>query len=226
MASRPLFFLSLHLANAWAQTSTGFCLDPSASGPANKASCCSGSGNGQATVGSVLYEYTCNSYADNYAANPLGAKSAYACAELCSSDVDCHASSWQPRAGGAGGTCWLSGPGFTLIPDPTNLWVILVNTERAGHVVNPDPGIVVPANCDDEIAKAQDDCTAEKMNLIDNCTSEKDDLAKKCAASKDDCTHDKDALITKCTSEKVDLLTKCTIEKTICQRSVPRRRMI
>ena len=162
MASKSLFVLFLHVTRALAGTDA--CIDPNASGETNKASCCSGSGNGQATVDGVLYEYTCNSYADNYGSSALGAPSAYKCAELCSNDATCHASSWQPNSGVAGGNCWLSTAGFKLTPDQYNLWVILVNTGRAGHVVSPEPE--PEPSCDDELQKARKEWASEKDESI------------------------------------------------------------
>ena len=215
MASKSLFLLSIHLASAWGQASTGSCLDPLASGAANKETCCSGSGTGRAVVGSVLYEYTCNSYANNYGASSLSAGSAYACAELCTQDSSCHASSWQPLTGRSGGACWLSSAGFTLTPDPYNLWVILVNTERAGHVIDMEPP--VEETCDSELEQCQNDCTSEKEDLAKECNSQKEDLSKACDSDKTDltnkCTSEKNDLTKKCTSEKDDLTKKCTSEK-------------
>ena len=221
MTSKSIIFLTFHLVGAWAQSTTGACLDPQSLGPANKAACCSGSGNGEATVGTVLYEYTCNSYADNYYRGPLGAENAYSCAELCTKDNNCHASSWQPTTGSTGGSCWLSSEKFTLRPDQHKLWVILVNTDRAGHVVNPEPEIEpeVPAvpDCDEEVRESQIICQSEKDDLNKSCTSEKDDLTKRCTSEKDDltkkCTSEKDDLTKKCTSEKDDLTKRCTSEK-------------
>lgn len=223
MSSKSLFLLSIHLASAWGQAGTGSCLDPLASGAANKASCCSGSGTGQAVVDSVLYEYTCNSYANNYGSSSLSAPSAYACAQHCSRDASCHASSWQPLTGRSGGACWLSGAGFTLKPDPYKFWVILVNTERAGHVINPEPPMDPPVEppveptCDDELEKCQSDCASEKDDLTTECNSQKDDLNNKCNSEKDDlskgCDSDKTDLTKKCASEKDDLTKQCTSEK-------------
>ena len=155
MTSKSLLILSLQLAGAWA--STDACLNPGSTGSANKESCCAGSGNGQANVGGTLYEYTCNSYANNYGGSALSAASAHECAELCSKDSSCHASSWQPSPGRAGGSCWLSSAGFKLTPDPYKLWVILVNTERAGHVVNPLQVVPDCQECEAENKQCQHD---------------------------------------------------------------------
>ena len=173
MAYKSLSLLSLSLTGVWA--STDACLSPDTNGQANKASCCAGSGNGQAIVGDVLYEYTCNSYADRYAASSSSAVNAHDCAALCSKDSDCHASSWQPSPGG-GGSCWLSSAGFKLTPDPYKLWVVLVNTNRAGHVVDPQPvPVPEPLNCDDDVQTARNQCTSQKNEL-------KQKLDKECQA--------------------------------------------
>jgi hypothetical protein len=94
MAFKWFFFLSFHLSAAWANNEP--CFDPNAATSDNKASCCAGSGTGQASVGGVLYEYTCNSYADHFGTAFVPASNAYEYAKACSADTICHASSWQP----------------------------------------------------------------------------------------------------------------------------------
>lgn len=173
MAYKSLSIFSLYLTGVWA--SRDACLSPDASGQANKASCCAGSGHGQAVVGDILYEYTCNSYADRYSHSVSGTISAYDCASACSKDIKCHASSWQPTSGG--GSCWLSSAGFKLTPDPYNLWVVLVNTERAGHVVDPAPAPTPeptpePVSCDEDIQTARNQCTTEKDQLTQRLDQE------------------------------------------------------
>lgn len=211
MASKSLLILSLSLTGAWA--STGTCLDPSASGDANKENCCSGTGNGQANVGGVLYEYTCNSYANNYGAAALSAPSAYKCAELCTDDSSCHASSWRPTSGGSGGVCWLSSAGFKLTDDKYKSWVILVNTNRAGHVVIPEIEPPAPADCEEQLNQAQDDCN----NLIK--THDKD-CQGKVKAEIDTCQA---AAQQKCDNEKtlLEQSLKAEYEKKLADQNPP-----
>lgn len=179
MAFQSILLLSFHLAATWAQPNNHSCLDPQSLGTINKDTCCSGSGEGQAKVGTVLYEYTCNSYANNYYGRSLDASNAYTCAELCTKDTSCHASSWKPNSGGLSGHCWLSSGDFTLTADKYNLWVILVNTERAGHVVSPDPkppieeGPTLEEAVADAKAEAEARCVIEKQLLGDQYASAK-----------------------------------------------------
>ena len=58
----------------------------------------------------------------------------------------------------------MSTAGFKLTPDPYNLWVILVNTGRAGHVVNPEPE--PKPSCGDELQKARKEWASEKDESI------------------------------------------------------------
>lgn len=209
MSSKALFLLSLHLAGVWAQD-TSACLDPNSSGAANKAACCSGTGNGRAIVDGVLYEYTCNSYANNFGPSSHGAKNAHACAQICLQDVNCHASSWQPESGGR---CWLSSDGFTLTEDRYKLWVILVNTERAGHVIPELPEITPPVeqNCDDEVQKAKDDCDAEKAQHDQGCQEKIKHEVDTCQSTAQ----------TKCDSDKAlleqSIKAQCTKELNDCE---------
>ena len=217
MTTKPLLLLSLHLVTSWAQSSSGSCLEPQSVASVNKAACCSGSGQGQEDVGGILYEYTCNSYANNYYGGARDAQNAYSCAEMCTKDANCHASSWQPNFNGNGGNCWLSSQSFALTPDPYNLWVILVNTGRAGHVVNPEPVTPIEKDCTDELANAHDDCASEKKTLIGTWATEKNDLntqhASDLAKCNNECASEKKDLINKCASEKKNLIGTCATEK-------------
>ena len=212
MSTKALSVLALHLAGVWAQVSISACLDPSVSGAPNKAACCAGTGTGRARVDGVLYEYTCNSYANNFGTSSHAAKNAHACAQICLQDPKCHASSWQPDSGGR---CWLSSEGFQLTEDKYKLWVILVNTERAGHVIPglPEPEITPPAeqNCDDEIKRVKDECDAEKAQHDQGCQEKIKYEVDTCQITAQ----------TKCDSEKAlleqSIKAQCTKELNDCE---------
>ncbi|KAJ5230946.1 hypothetical protein N7489_011654 [Penicillium chrysogenum] len=221
MAFKLSLLLSLHLAGAWATNEP--CLDPNAATSDNKASCCAGSGTGQASVGGVLYEYTCNSFAESFGPIFVPASNVYECAKACSADTTCHASSWQPL--GNGGACWKSTGAFQLHADPSKQWVILVNTERAGQVVTPLPPIVdlppVP-DCQEEINQAKQECQtacdagcdSQKEDIHHQCTDEMNNLKAELEHS---CQDQVKAEIDTCQKHADE---KCSSDKSLLQQSL------